>query len=55
MKQREIESKRQGFWVRGSGLVYIPEGRAQEITKVIEECHKREAQRDSLLYYKRTW
>jgi hypothetical protein len=55
MKQRENESKSQGFWVRGSGLVHIPDGRAHEIPKVIEEFHKREAQRDQLLYSRRTW
>ena len=36
----------QGFWVRGSGLVYVPKDRANEIPKVIAEHHSLEAQQN---------
>jgi len=49
MKQRKIELKARGFWVRGSGLVYIPKDRTNEIPRVIAEHHELEAQRDRLL------
>lgn len=49
MKQRKIERKSHGFWVRGSGLVYIPKDRTNEIPRVIAEHHELEAQRDRLL------
>lgn len=56
MKQRKTELKEQGFWVRGSGLVYIPRDRVNEIPRVIGEHHRLEAQRDRLLLYsRRTW
>ena len=55
MKQRKIERESHGFWVRGSGLVYIPKDRTNEIPRVIAEHHELEAQRDRLLLLKRTW
>lgn len=53
-KQKEIELKKQGFWVRGSGLVYISKDRVNEIPKVVAEHHRQEAQRDQLIYLRRT-
>jgi len=47
MKKRVTD--KQGFWVRGSGLVYIPKDRANEIQKVIEEHHRFEAQQNLIL------
>jgi len=55
MKKNVMELEKQGFWVRGSGLIFIPKDRANEIPKVIEEHHRREAQRNRLIYLRRTW
>ena len=41
------------FTVAGSGLVDVPQGRLNEIPKVIEEHHVQEAERARLLGYTR--
>ncbi|MDV3293154.1 MAG: hypothetical protein LYZ70_02680 [Nitrososphaerales archaeon] len=38
-----------GLWVTGSGLVYIPPGRLNEISKVVAEHHAQEAERAKIL------
>ena len=45
------ESK--GFWIKGSGSVYIPKSRANEIPKVLEEHRTQEYNRVMLLTYLR--
>jgi hypothetical protein len=39
------EQKNEQMYVTGSGLVYVPEGRMSEISKVIAEHHLQEAER----------
>lgn len=50
MKKRVTDQ--QGFWVRGSGLIYVPKDRANEIQKVIEEHHRFEAQQNLIVLSK---
>jgi len=42
-----------GFWVKGSGPVYIPVSRASEIPKVLEEHRRQEYNRVMLSTYLR--
>ena len=42
-----------GFWVKGSGPVYIPVSRANEVPKVLEERRKQEYNRVILSTYLR--
>lgn len=40
-----------GFWVRGSGLVYIPKNRGNEIPKVLEEHRRWQSKQSMYLTY----
>lgn len=49
LARRPGEKKEDDLWVTGSGLVHVPEGRLNEIRKVIAEHHAREAERAKML------
>ena len=46
-----LQRNRYSFMVAGSGLVDVPQGRLNEIPKVIQERHVQEAERVRLLGY----
>ncbi len=51
--RRRGEKKEDDLWVTGSGLVYVPKGRLNEIRKVIAEHHAQETERAKMLAYVR--
>lgn len=53
MSGKATTSESKGYWVKGSGLVYIPKGCVNGIPKALEEYRRQECDRLKLLTYVR--